>query len=248
MPNDRLRDALLRHGLTPEELARRLGVDPKTAERWITQARTPYPKNRHEIAALVRESESYLWPDALSADRAAEVAESEVVQLFPHRASVPHDLWIRLIGGATEEIGILVYSALFLPEQNPGLTRTLAAKANNGAKVRLLFGHPGSREITRRSTEEGIGGSAIAAKIRNVLAFYRPLADVAGVEVRQHRTTLYNSIYRFDDDMLVNTHVYGYNAATAPVLHLRRLSGGTLFDTYADSFEKVWTASKPVNW
>ena len=107
---------------------------------------------------------------------------------------------------------------------------------------------PGGREVTRRSTEEGIGGSAIAAKIRNVLTFYRPLADVAGVEVRQHRTTLYNSIYRFDADMLVNTHIYGYNAATAPVLHLRRLSGGTLFDTYADSFEKVWTASKPVNW
>lgn len=187
MPNDRLRDALLRQGVSPEELARDRGVDPKTAERWITQGRIPYPKHRHAIAALVRESESYLWPDALSADRSAEVAESEVVQVYPHRATVPHDLWIRLIGGAVADIGILAYSGLFLPEQNPGLVRTLHAKASNGATVRLLFGDPASREATRRSTEEGIGAGTLGAKIRNALSYYRPLADVDNVEIRQHR-------------------------------------------------------------
>ena len=41
MANDRLRDALLSKGLTPEVLAERLAVDPKTVERWITQGRTP---------------------------------------------------------------------------------------------------------------------------------------------------------------------------------------------------------------
>ncbi|MDX2817537.1 hypothetical protein PV410_34245 [Streptomyces sp. PA03-5A] len=35
-----------------------------------------------------------------------------------------------------------------------------------------------------------------------------------GVEVRSHDTILYNSIYRFDDDVLVNPHVLG-----APALH-----------------------------
>src|SRR5262245_47987019 len=70
MANDRLRDALLRHGLTPVAAAEHLGVDPKTAERWITQDRVPYPRHRHALAALVRESEAYLWPDALSPARA----------------------------------------------------------------------------------------------------------------------------------------------------------------------------------
>jgi hypothetical protein len=79
-----------------------------------------------------------------------------------------------------------------------------------------------------------------------VLMFYMPLQGVPGIDVRFHRTTLYNSIYRFDDEMLVNTHVFGFPAAHAPVLHLRRLAGGDLFDTYADSFDRVLTGSVPV--
>ncbi|MPY99992.1 MAG: XRE family transcriptional regulator, partial [Actinophytocola sp.] len=31
MPNERLRDALLKNGLTPSDVAERLRVDPKTA-------------------------------------------------------------------------------------------------------------------------------------------------------------------------------------------------------------------------
>jgi 8-oxo-dGTP pyrophosphatase MutT (NUDIX family) len=50
------------------------------------------------------------------------------------------------------------------------------------------------------------------------------------------------SIYRFDDDMLVNAHVYGAPAAHSPVLHLRRLPGGRLVDHYQASFERVWGA------
>lgn len=49
--------------------------------------------------------------------------------------------------------------------------------------------------------------------------------------------TLYNSVYRYDDETLVNTHLYGFPAAHAPVMHLRRLAGGTLFTSYADSFD-----------
>ena len=66
MTNDRLRDAMLRNGLTPTAIAQRVGVDPKTAERWITQGRAPYPRYRFEIAALVKEDEAYLWPGAVS--------------------------------------------------------------------------------------------------------------------------------------------------------------------------------------
>jgi hypothetical protein len=48
--------------------------------------------------------------------------------------------------------------------------------------------------------------------------------------------------------MLVNTHVYGFMAAHAPLLHLRRLAGGDLFETYSESFEAVWNAAKPPKW
>nr|CEL23227.1 hypothetical protein [Kibdelosporangium sp. MJ126-NF4]CTQ94390.1 hypothetical protein [Kibdelosporangium sp. MJ126-NF4] len=68
------------------------------------------------------------------------------------------------------------------------------------------------------------------------------------MEIWIHGTILYNSLYRFDEDMLVNTHVYGFGAAVARVLHLRRLSAGDLFETYSESYENVWNAAKPPKW
>ncbi|MFE7872916.1 XRE family transcriptional regulator [Micromonospora humida] len=245
MPNDRLRDAMLRNGFTPLAVAGQLGVDPKTVERWITQGRAPYPRYRHAIAALVKESESYLWPDAMPQERANRVAQSEVVQVYPRRAAVPDDLWRRLISQAQERVGILVYAGLFLPEQQPQLVAALKAKAATGTRVEILLGDPDSPEVAQRGADEGIG-DAMAGKVRNVLAFYQRLRDVQGVNVHFHRTTLYNSIFRFDDEMLVNSHVFGFPAAHTPVMHLRRLAGGDLFDTYADSFDRVWESSLPA--
>lgn len=245
MPNDRLRDAILRNGFTPAAMAEHVGVDPKTAERWITQGRAPYPKYRHAIAALVKESESYLWPDAVPAERAQRIAESECVRVYPRRGAVPDELWRRLISNASKRVGVLVYAGLFLPEQQPQLIAALREKAQSGARVEILLGDPESPEVSKRGAEEGIGDS-MAGKVRNVLAFYQGLRDAPGVAVHFHCTTLYNSIYRFDNEMLVNAHVFGFPAAHTPVMHLRRISGGDLFDTYADSFDRVWSTSTPV--
>jgi transcriptional regulator with XRE-family HTH domain len=247
MTNERLRDALFRNGLDLDQVAKVTTVDPKTVERWITKGRLPYPRHRRAIAAMVRESENYLWPDAIAPERKAEIAESEVVKVYPHRHSVPTELWERLLDGAVEHIEMLNYSGMFLTD-NPTLIKKLRTKAEQGVKVRILTGDPASRAVARRSDEEGIGKGTLAAKVRNGLAFFKPLDGIPNVTIRCHGTTLYNSIYRYDDDMLVNTHVYGFMAAHAPLLHLRRLAGGDLFETYSESFDAVWNAAKPPKW
>jgi hypothetical protein len=76
-----------------------------------------------------------------------------------------------------------------------------------------------------------------------VLTAYEPLTDQ--VEIRLHDTPLYNSIYRFDDHMLINTRVYGILAAYTPVLHLRRVDGA-YFNTYLESFDQVWASASPL--
>jgi transcriptional regulator with XRE-family HTH domain len=238
MPNERLRDTILRKGLTPAAVAERLGVDPKTVERWITQDRTPYPKHRHAIAAIVGEGESYLWPNALSTERGLAVAQSELVTIYPRRGAVPPDLWRRLLNQATKQIGILAYGALFLHEFMPDFTKTLIAKSDAGARVEVLLGDPASEHVAQRGRDEGVGPDMMPAKIRNTLAFYEPMRGMYAT-VMFHDTVLYNSIYRFDDEMLVNTHLFGHPAVHAPVMHLRRLAGGDLFDTYAASYERV---------
>jgi hypothetical protein len=245
MPNDRLRDAMLKQGITPALVADHLKVDPKTVERWITQNRVPYPRHRHSIAAMLREAESYLWPDALTSERASEVALSEVVHIYPRRGAVPSDLWQRLLNQANSDIGILAHAGLFLPEQNPKWVTTLRTKAEAGTKVQILLGDPKSDFVKQRGKDEGIG-DAMASKILNVQAFYQELRGNDNVGMYYHETTLYNSIYRFDDEMLVNTHLYGTPAAYAPIMHLRRLAGGELFDNYAASFSKVQAKSKAI--
>jgi hypothetical protein len=195
----------------------------------------------------VRENETYLWPDAVKPERAAEISGSEVLKVYPHRHGVPRELWGQLLANAEHEIEILVYVGMFLTEDR-SILRTLAEKAEAGARVRLLFGDPNSSAITRRSVEENIGKTTITAKVRQALLFFQPIADIDGIDIRTHGTTLYNSIYRYDDDMIINPHVYGFQAPHAPALHLRRLSAGDLFETYSESFEAVWKASKPVKW
>lgn len=247
MSNERLRDALRRNGLTPDYAASALSVDPKTVERWITQDRVPYPKHQSAISAMVQEPVSYLWPNATSPRKAMEASESEVVKIYPHRHNVPGDLWHHLLREASSDITILVYVGMFLTEE-PGLIKTLRDKAQAGARIRLLFGDPKSRVVIRRSEDEGIGKGAIPAKIKNVLAIFRPLEGEKGVEIRCHGTTLYNSIFRYDDEMIVNTHIFGMTAPYAPALHLRRLAAGDLFETYLESYEAVWKDSKPPAW
>jgi hypothetical protein len=67
------------------------------------------------------------------------------------------------------------------------------------------------------------------------------------VQFRLHSTVLYNSIYRADDELLVNPHVYGAAASQAPVMHLRRVAGGGMVRTYLDSFERVWSRARPLD-
>jgi transcriptional regulator with XRE-family HTH domain len=237
MPNDRLRSALLEHGVTPADLAQALNVDPKSVERWIG-GRTPYRRHRYAVAAHLGVDEAYLWPDALTQDQVANASESEIINIYPHRWTVPSELWRNFFDNAERDIGILVYSGLFLCE-DAGVLRVLRKKAGAGASVRILLGDPDSDVVAQRGADEGIGEN-MGARIRNALVLYQPLRQVEGIELRLHETTLYNSIYRADEQVLVNTHIYNFPASQAPVLHLRRVAGGDMVTTYLDSFETVW--------
>jgi transcriptional regulator with XRE-family HTH domain len=245
MRNERLRALLLERGQTPDKLAEAVGVDAKTVERWITRGRTPYRSHRYAVATFLGVDEGYIWPDALGRDDVAVVSESEVIAVYPHRSEVPRDVWGHLFSQAEREIGVLVYSGLFLSE-DAGIQRILKDKAAAGVRVRILLGDPDSEVVAQRGEDEGVG-DAQAAKIRNALALYRPLRAAGGVEFRFHRTVLYNSIYRADDQVVVNTHLYGVTAPHAPVWHLRKLPGGELTGLYIDSFERVWETATLVD-
>ena len=246
MSNERLRDAVLSAGQSPVSIGEHIGVDPKTVERWITQDRTPYARHRVRVAELLGQRETYLWPDAISPERAERASRSELVELYPRRALIAPGEYERLFTEASAFVDVLVYAALFLPEQNPQLVDVLREKGASGTRVRVMLGDPTSQAVYVRGFEEGID-DAVATKVRNAITLLKkPLSKARGVSVRLHGTTLYTSVYRGDDEMIANPHVYGLPAAQAPALRLRRLSAGGLFETYAAMYDRVWENAKPA--
>jgi transcriptional regulator with XRE-family HTH domain len=244
MPNERLRALLLERQVTPAKLAEAVQVDPKTIERWIIAGRVPYRRHRYAVAAFFGVDESYIWPEALDRDEIVAASESEIVAVYPHRWAIPRDAWGHLFEQAEREIGILVYAATFLAE-DAELRRILGNKAKSGVRVRILLGDPDSRAVAEQGQDEGID-EAIAGKVRNAIILFRPLLKIDNIEIRLHGTTLYNSIYRGDEQLLVNTHIYGMMTNNAPTFHLRKIPGGDMASTYLESFEHVWGSATPL--
>ncbi|GAA1388923.1 helix-turn-helix domain-containing protein [Catellatospora chokoriensis] len=242
MANERLRSVMQTAGLTTQKFASELGVDPKTVERWITRDTVPHRTTALTAARLLGSQAAYLWP-ALEDSRTA-ASEAEVLGFYPHRHLVPKSMWLDLLRGAQREIVLMAYASLFLPEDNPESIRLLREKAAAGVRIRIALGDPETPEIALRGAEEQLY-DGLVGRVRMAIAYYRPLLGVPNIDFRLHRTTLYNSVFMYDEEMLINQHAYGVYGYRAPILHLRRCEGGDLFDMYAESFERVWKTAYP---
>lgn len=239
--NHPLARALRGVGMDAADVAARLGVDPKTVGRWMA-GRVPYERNRAALARLTGWSQRDLWP-GLSPQPVPEWAIHEVRVAYPHRSAVPVDAWRHLFERADREIGVLTYSGLFLAE-DVAVSRILRDKARSGVRLRIAMGDPAGDRVAIRGNEEGIGEGVMAARVRNALALFRPLSDEPNAELRLHDTILYSSVYYADDDLLVNTHVYGCTASHGPVLHMHRTRPDGMAATYLESFEAAWRRSR----
>ncbi|MFV2195561.1 XRE family transcriptional regulator [Nocardiopsis sp. LOL_012] len=241
--NAALHQALTASHLTETDVAAHLAVDPKTVRRWLSGQR-PYPRHRWALAQLLQAEEETLWPpQEPPRDEKAPLSE-HAHRVYAHRWQVSREVWHRLFEEAEQEIGILVYSGLFLAD-DAGILDVLTARARAGVSVRILLGDPDSPELQRRGQDEGIR-DALSARARNAILLFHPLAEVDGVEIRTHATVLYNSIYLTEKRLLVNQHIYGLPAAKSPVVEIDRTTSPEMAETYMQSFHLAWTSGKPV--
>jgi transcriptional regulator with XRE-family HTH domain len=231
-------------GWTYASLAAKTEVDPKSIERWVNLGRTPRRATALLAAETLGEDVHALWP-ALRQPRAARAVSPELVALYDQRADIPVSAFVDMLAQAQERIDVLVYAAVFLHEAYPRLNDLLRERAAEGCTIRIALGDADSEIVQARGQEERFG-HGIESRCRLALMHYSSLIGTPGIEVRTHETTLYNSLYRADDQLLVNAHVWGVNAYGAPVWHLRRSGDGGMFDTYAESFNAVWATAKPV--
>ncbi|MEV6811282.1 helix-turn-helix transcriptional regulator [Micromonospora sp. NPDC051296] len=61
--NEALRVAMADKGETAESLAAKVGVDPKTAGRWLAVGRIPHPRTRIAVATILGRTAADLWPE-----------------------------------------------------------------------------------------------------------------------------------------------------------------------------------------
>jgi transcriptional regulator with XRE-family HTH domain len=226
--NENLRRALLRARLTEDDVAVHLEVDPKTVRRWL-EGRLPYLRHRWALASMLDLDESDLWPEM----RAAQSWPDEVRAIYPHLDAVPNELWWDLFRQAEREIDILADSGRFLAEDSQVMA-VLLDRAKAGVRVRICQRDP-----------NWPGPDDTTGPTRNALAqCWRPPAT-GDVEARLHRTTLSNSIYRADDELLVGQRVFGFPARRVPILHLHRTDSDHMIATYLESFNLIWADALP---
>jgi hypothetical protein len=243
MTNERLVTSMVRSGMTIETAAHVAGVDPKTVDRW-RGGRTPHPRHRFALADALDESEEFLWPNA-NRNHGSDQAAAELVTAYPYRADVDPSRWWDLITKAERQIDLLGYTLYFLPHQHPQLIETLLEKCAAGCKIRLVLADPDSEHVRRRDDEED-EAITLVARITSSTKAFDPLRGCPGAEMRFQDAPLYNSIFRFDDQMFVTPHLYATPGRAAPLMHLARLGPNGMFSRFAAHFEGLWADCKPV--
>jgi hypothetical protein len=244
MANERLRAAMDRARVSVEQAARQSGVDPKTVQRWLA-GRVPHPRHRWAVAELLDEDEEFLWPGARRRQGDALGAAAEVVGAYAYRADLDAGRWWAFFNRAERQIDLLGYTLYFLPQQHPSLVDVLSEKCERGCKVRIAIADPKSEHVRRRDEEER-QPITLVARIRSSLQAFEPLLDCPGADLRFQDVPLYNSVFRFDDEMLVTPHLFGTAGHAAPLLHLRRIGPSGLFSRFAAHFESIWSETQPI--
>ena len=239
--NQRLYDAIRESAKRLKDIAEAVGVDAKTVERWITTGRLPRLATRRKLSEVLGVPESVLWPDAPG----VAYGTSELVGIYPTRKALPAATVSSMLKPAHQHVDVLAYAALWLWETVPQFTDRIVQKIRDGAEVRICLGDPRSDAVALRGREEN-AGDGMASRCRIAANYATPIQRANPDAVRQSGATLYNSIFRFDDEVLVNSHFWGNPAADSPVYHFRRHGDTGIAAKAIRSIERVWEGAQPL--
>lgn len=269
MANELLRKALDHAGLEIDELAQIVQVDPKTAQRWLT-GRIPYRRHRTRVARALGVEESELWPDlevepappnpepALAADAGASLdsGDETLVETDAGYGALdrggPVD-WRALLAAASERIDLLDFSLAAILA-SPDVVEDLARKAEEGVQIRVLISSPFSPALYQVECEHDLDKGwwadpedsrepepIVRDAIIHSTQILDQVYDLPNVSVRRFVAHRYNSILRFDEQMLVLIHTWGVPTTDALQLHTwASADDGGVFERFIAHFDAVW--------
>ena len=241
MRNERLADAIRHSGHSVDNVSERLGVDPKTVHRWIADGRLPHARSRTKLASILGVPSAMLWPEAPSSSNGT----AEVLGIYSTRAQISPTTVASMLAGAHNQIDVLGFSALWLWDAVQGFSEILRRKMSEGVRLRICLGDPNSDAVRLRGEEERVGQS-FGSRCEIAIKYATSFGPGAEGVVRISGQTLYASMFRFDNDLLLNTHLFGNAAVDSPVLHLCRHEDRGIFENAMRSFDRVWTEAQPL--
>ncbi|MFC8199992.1 hypothetical protein ACFUTV_32055 [Streptomyces sp. NPDC057298] len=224
--NERLRGAMIAGNVTIQALAAHVGIDVKSAERWISMDRTPHARHAHAAAKLLGADPYHLWPAMGERRRSVVAPQAEVVASYTTRCTVPVELWRQVLASASTTLDLAMANLAFLAHVVGDLPALIAQKADAGVRVRIVI----PQTVTGH-----------AAQVADALL---ALADRPGVQLATHGG-LVADVLRADDDLLVSTPVDGMIPSLAPVMHLRRLGTAPLTGCYMASLDHLVMSAEP---
>lgn len=224
------------------DVAARTGVDEKTVQRWVTKGRVPHPSTRRALADLLGEEPDVLWPEIVR--RSVKVgADRELIGVYPRRSDLPRAFYRDLIAGATQRLWFGGYTSYFIWLDAPHAHQHLHDKAEAGADIRFLLGDPDS-PVTRARDEYEASPLTLATRIGMTRAEIARTGAGHLIDVRYTDKHVAWSVWIFDDDAIMTTHIgpgLGHDSLTQ---HWRRQAPGGAFDRLVDHFTCLWDVAR----
>ena len=250
IPNEALRDRIRAKSLSDRRFADVAGVSLKTVQRWLADIDHKVREDNARRAADVLGCAPHdLWPQQYARSSMgspfADPASPFTPTVYPTRTQMPLSVWQEHFADPQDSVDILVLAATFLFDTLDGFLDTLVDAAGRGVDVRMLVGDPDGPSLTLRGVEEDIG-EAVIARCRTTVELLGSWASTPGLQIRTHQTTLYSSIFRVDDRIIVNFHIYGSPGRNNPVMVFARTDEPRLWTTLEDAFDRVWDNAKPL--
>jgi transcriptional regulator with XRE-family HTH domain len=250
IPNEALRERVRGRKLSDRRFADAIGVSVKTVHRWLADVDYRVrEENARRAAEVLGCTPDDLWPQQYSASVGIRSPAGGVKPFTPtvyaNRSQIPISLWQHHFDDAQHSIDILVLAATFLFDTVDGFVDMLTDAAGRGVAVRVLVGDPDGASMILRGQEEDIG-EAVVARRRTTVELITPRATTPGLQIRTHQTTLYTSMFRVDDDMIVNFHIYGSPGRNNPVMVFAQADQPRLWATFDQAFNRIWDNAKPL--
>jgi transcriptional regulator with XRE-family HTH domain len=219
MGHENLKNALQQAGLTAEELADIIRVDPKSVQRWLTGPTKPYPRHRAKIARALNLTEDQLWPEDSDATASASVgagpdavSRSEATGTWGYATDATAPDPVEFISTSDGAIDLLDNGRGI--ELTATLRDTLVAQAEAGRSVRLLTCLPKPQ--------------------------LEPLISYREIEIRVLDGGTNHSVVRVGDAILLTFNLADEADQPPPLLKVERTAAGGIFDRLAENFETLW--------